>query len=157
MNNLIRRTIFHFLPSWAVGFLLASTFHSCAVLIGLIRIDVDMNPSDWFFMIWQDALGLLPTYGVIIAVTLLLAFLATHFIVKRLNQNASGSSNRTRFILFTIAGGLSFLLMLIAMQPILNVTLIAGTRTTLGLTAQCMAGICAGGLYSYLSNSSTKN
>jgi len=108
-------------------------------------------------MIWQDALGLLPTYGVIIAVTLVLAFLATHFIVKRLNQNASGSSNRTRFILFTIAGGLSFLLMLIAMQPILNVTLIAGARTTLGLSAQCMAGICAGGLYSYLSNSSTKN
>lgn len=158
MNNLIRRAIFQFIPSWAVGFLLASVFHSSAVLIGLLRIEVELTPNDWLIMIWHDLLGLLPTYGVIIAATLLLAFLITHFIVNRTGSRFPKQRlSRIRFALFATAGGLSFLLMLLAMQPILNVTLIAGARSTLGLLAQCFAGICAGGVYSYLSNSYTNN
>ncbi|WP_334019096.1 hypothetical protein [Alteromonas sp. S015] len=154
MRNLTRRAIFHFVPSWAVGFLLASLFHSISVLMGLVQIGVELKVSDWLSMIWQDTLGLLPTYGTIIAVALLLAFLVTHFIVNRISTH--GAKDATQFILFTIAGGLSFLLMLIVMQPIMNITLIAGARTAMGLAAQCVAGICAGGVYSYLSDSSTR-
>ncbi|WP_025256519.1 hypothetical protein [Alteromonas sp. ALT199] len=158
MKNLTRRTIFHFIPSWAVGFLLASVFHSTAVLMGLVDINVELTVNDWLFMMWQDALGLLPTYGVIIAVTLLLAFSVTHFIVNRLSLHKTKVSiNQIRFVLFTVAGGLSFLLMLLAMQPMLNVTLIAGARSTLGLIAQCLAGVLAGGMYSQLSDSSGRH
>ncbi len=154
MRNLTRRAIFHFVPSWAVGFLLASVFHSISVLMGLVQIGVELNVSDWLSMIWQDALGLLPTYGAIIAVTLLLAFLITHFLVNRLSlHEVKDTSSATRFILFAAAGALSFLLMLLAMQPILNVTLIAGARSTLGLVSQCFAGVCAGYVYSQFSNS----
>lgn len=154
MRHSTRRAIFHFVPSWAVGFLLASVFHSISVLIGLVQIGVELNVSDWLSMIWQDALGLLPTYGAIIAVVLLLAFLITHFIVKQLNLHETDGANRsTRFALFALAGGLSFLLMLLAMQPVLNVTLIAGARSTVGLVAQCFAGVCAGIIYSQLSDS----
>ena len=154
MRNLTRRVIFHFVPSWAVGFLLASLFHSIFVLMGLVQIGVELKVSDWLSMIGQDTLGLLPTYGTIIAVALLLAFLVTHFIVSRISTH--GAKGATPFILFTIAGGLSFLLMLIAMQPILDITLIAGARSAMGLAAQCVAGICAGAMYSYLSNSSLR-
>lgn len=154
MIKLTRRAIFHFVPSWAVGFLLASVFHSISVLMGLVQIGVDLNVSDWLSMIWQDALGLLPTYGAIIAVTLLLAFSITHFIVKQLNlYEAKSAISTTRSVLFALAGGLSFLMMLLAMQPVLNVTLIAGARSTLGLAAQCFAGVCAGFLYSQFSDS----
>ncbi|AXT40729.1 hypothetical protein D1814_04215 [Alteromonas sp. BL110] len=124
--------------------------------MGLVQISVALNVSDWLSMIWQDALGLLPTYGAIIAVTLLLAFLITHFIVKQLNlHEAKSATSTSRSILFAAAGGLSFLLMLLAMQPVLNVTLIAGARSTLGLVAQCFAGVCAGIFYSQLSDSSS--
>ena len=87
MKNLTRRAIFHFVPSWAVGFLLASVFHSTSVLMALVGINVELNVNDWLSMLWQDALGLLPSYGVIIAITLLLAFLTTHFAIKRFNFN----------------------------------------------------------------------
>lgn len=154
MKNLTRRAIFHFVPSWAVGFLLASVFHSTAVLMALMGINVELNVNDWLSMLWQDAFGLLPSYGVIIAITLLLAFLTTHFAIKRFNFNdVNTDMHSKRLILFMLAGGLSFLLMLVAMQPILNVTLIAGARSTLGLLAQCTAGMCAGAIYSKLSNS----
>ena len=154
MRHLTRRAIFHFVPSWAVGFLLASLFHSISVLLSLVQIGVELNVSDWLSMIWQDVLGLLPTYGAIIAVTLLLAFSITHFIVNRLSlHEVKDTSSATRFVLFAAAGGLSFLLMLLAMQPVLNVTLIAGARSTLGLVAQCFAGFFAGYIYSQFSDS----
>lgn len=154
MRHLTRRAIFHFAPSWAVGFLLASLFHSISVLMGLVQIGVELNVSDWLSMIWLDALGLLPTYGAIIAVTLLLAFSIAHFIVKQLNLHEAKSATSTiRTVLFAVAGGLSFLLMLLAMQPVLNVTLIAGARSSLGLSAQCFAGFCAGYIYSKFSDS----
>jgi hypothetical protein len=43
-----------------------------------------------------------------------------------------------------------FFVMLSAMQPILNVTLIAGARSTAGLIAQCCAGVFAGIVFSSL-------
>ena len=154
MIKLTRRAIFHFVSSWAVGFLLASLFHSISVLMGLVQIGVELNVNDWLSMIWQDAIGLLPTYGAIIAVTLLLAFSITHLIVNRLDLNdAKSATSTSRTVLFALAGGLSFLIMLLAMQPVLNVTLIAGARSTLGLAAQCFAGVCAGFLYRQFSDS----
>ncbi|WP_394221632.1 hypothetical protein [Alteromonas gracilis] len=158
MTNFLKLVACRFLPAWAVAFALASIFHSSSVLLRLTQINVNLELSDWFFMLWQDALGLLPTYGVIIAVTLSLAFFITHFILKRLcSSNATHSPTSVRFLLFSAAGGLSFLLMLIAMQPILNVTLIAGARSFSGTAAQCMAGVCAGFIYTYLSNKKPSN
>ena len=158
MTNFLKLVAFRFLPAWAVAFALASIFHSSSVLLRLTQINVNLELNDWFFMLWQDALGLLPTYGVIIAATLSLAFLITHFILKRLfSSNAKQDSTSVRFFLFSAAGGLSFLLMLIAMQPILNVTLIAGARSFSGIAAQCMAGVCAGFIYTCLSNKKPSN
>ena len=134
--------------------ILGCGFSTCKCVPLNFRFNVELNVNDWLSMLWQDALGLLPSYGVIIAITLLLAFLTTHFAIKRFNfNNVNTDMHSKRLILFALAGGLSFLLMLLAMQPILNVTLIAGARSTLGLLAQCTAGMCAGAVYSKLSNS----
>jgi len=155
---MLRIIAFRFFPAWAVAFILASMFHSSSVLLRLTHINVDLDLNDWFFMLWQDALGLLPTYGVIIAVTLSFAFFITHVILKRLfDSDAKHNAAPVQLFLFSAAGGLSFLLMLMAMQPILTVTLIAGARSLWGTAAQCMAGVCAGLIYTHLSNRKATN
>ena len=153
MKKFIRHAFLVFIPAWAVGFVLASIFHTTAVLTALTEIDVSLNINDWFFMIGQDLLGLLPTYGAIVAVTLALAFFITQYAVRRLSQKGiENFSFLTRLIVFSAAGAVSFWVMLIAMQPILNVTLIAGARSLFGVLAQCSAGLVAGSTFTYLSN-----
>ena len=153
MKKFIRHTFFVFIPAWAVGFILASIFHTTSVLTELAKIDVCVGLSDWLFMIGQDLLGLLPTYGVIIAVTLALAFFITQYLIKRIYSRRTESVPfPTRLALFSAAGAISYWLMLMAMQPILNVTLIAGARSLEGLLAQCLAGLIAGCVFAYLGN-----
>ncbi|AGP77015.1 hypothetical protein I633_03665 [Alteromonas mediterranea 615] len=153
MNKAIRHILFSFIPAWAVGFLLASIFYSIAVLINLSLIHVKLQPRDWWFMISQDLVGLLPTYGLIIGFSLFLAFIIAHKVTRRVEKHLERRTTvSTRLLLFGAAGGLSFLIMLLAMQPILNVTLIAGARSVAGLCAQCLAGVAAGSVYTYLSN-----
>ena len=156
MKKFIRHTFFVFIPAWAMGFILASILHTTSVLTELAKIDVSVGLSDWLFMIKQDLLGLLPTYGVIIAVTLALAFYITQYVINRSqSRRLESTSFPTRLALFSAAGAISFWLMLMAMQPILNVTLIAGARSLAGLLAQCLAGLIAGCVFAYLNNKST--
>ena len=153
MKKFLRHTFFVFIPAWAAGFVLASILHTTAVLTELTKIDVSIGFSDWIFMIRQDLLGLLPTYGVIIAVTLALAFFITQYLINLIYSKRTESAPfPTRLALFSLAGAVSFGIMLMAMQPILNVTLIAGARSLAGLLAQCLAGVIAGCVFAYLGN-----
>ena len=114
MNKAIRHILFSFIPAWAVGFLLASIFHSIAVLINLSLIHVKLQPSDWWFMISQDLVGLLPTYGLIIGFSLFLAFIIAHKVTRRVEKHLERRTTvSTRLLLFGAAGGLSFLIMLL--------------------------------------------
>jgi len=124
-------------------------------LYELHNIDVEISVPEGVTMIIGDIQGLLPTYGAVIAIALLLAFLITHWVlsvIKNKQHLRTSTSRLPTFFLFTfgVAGVLAFWIMLSAMQPILNVTLIAGARTALGTAVQCLAGLIGGLLYSKL-------
>ena len=145
LTNRFIKLILPFLSAWLVAFLLASVFHSCFVLYGLIVIDIDINTASAFSMIFQDITGLLPTYGVIIAAALLIAFTFARFVFLKQSTTTSLS-----ILVFALSGATAFMVMLAAMQPILDVTLIAGARTTMGIFAQCASGFVGGALFGKL-------
>jgi len=139
MAHFVKHTALPFLITCLCTFVLASALHSLFVLTALAGIDIEIGFANAMQMIGSDLLGLLPTYGVIIAVTLALAFTFARFVFLRQQKPA-----RFTVLIYALAGMVGFLVMLSAMQPILNVTLIAGARSTAGLIAQCCAGLIGG-------------
>ena len=155
IKNSFFKSVFAFFTAWLTSFTLASVFHSSFVLYELHNIEVSISLLEGATMMISDIQGLLPTYGAVIAIALLLAFLITHWalsVVKNKQRFRTSTSHSPAFFLymFGVAGVLTFWIMLSAMQPILNVTLIAGARTVLGTAAQCLAGLIGGLLYGKL-------
>jgi nucleoside recognition membrane protein YjiH len=142
------RRIGYFLIASIVGFLFASMLHTQSVLAGLSDIGVVIPLMDRLSTTGKDLVGLAPTYGVVILIALGIAFSVAGLLNKKLNTKA--------WYLYPLAGGLAFLVMLLAMQPILNVTLIAGARGTAGLIMQIIAGVIAGLCFASLLSSKTK-
>ena len=135
-----------FLLTWLVTFSLASLFHSQFNVNQLVDVGVKINVLDRVSLTIDDWVGLLPTYGIIIAIGLLLGFTIAGLLLKRLNGS--------RFTLFLIAGATTFVVMLLAMQPIMNITLIAGAREA-GFYAQVLAGALGGALFARLTKASS--
>ncbi|MDO6534388.1 hypothetical protein [Alteromonas stellipolaris] len=137
-----------FLPAWLATFLMASSLHTFQVLNALSSIGVEISSTEWLSSAWKDAVGLLPTYGIIIAIALLLAFWVVTIIRKYAIKH---DIKKPRFIALTsVAGASSIAVALLAMQPILNVTLIAGARGYDGFLLQCFAGLLGGFIYGLL-------
>ncbi|MEM6983884.1 MAG: hypothetical protein AAF510_12980, partial [Pseudomonadota bacterium] len=82
----LTRILPSFLVSWLLTFTLASLFHSQYVVNQLVNVGVVVGFNDRVNLILEDWLGLLPTYGAIIAVALAIAFLVTWFIAKKMNK-----------------------------------------------------------------------
>ena len=150
MLAFLRHILFCFIPAWLVAFIFASVLHSHFVLFELVALNIHIPASKWLYMVLDDLSGLLPTYGAIIAVTLTISF----FIASRLNslleKRALTLTKNGAAGMFGAAGAVGFLIMLAAMQPILDVTLIAGARSHLGIAAQCIAGFVSGLVYGRL-------
>ena len=51
-------------------------------------------------------------------------------------------------LVFSLAGAFAIAVMLMAMHPLLHVTLIAGARSPMGFTCQCLAGAIGGYVFS---------
>ncbi len=131
------RTLVAFSMASFATYSLASMLHSQFVLWELRRLGVALSAGPWLNMMWQDWLGLAPGYGSVIALTLGLGFILVNWLPL-------GS---WRFI---VGGGIAMAVMLLAMQPVLDITLIAGARTPLGFFSQCLAGLCGGWLFARL-------
>jgi len=145
MAHFVKHTALPFLITCLCAFMLASVLHSLFVLKALTDIDIDIGLTEALQMIGGDLLGLLPTYGVIIVATLALAFTFARFAFLKQQKPASFTA-----LIYALAGMVGFFVMLSAMQPMLNVTLIAGARNTAGFMAQCGAGALAGIVFSWL-------
>ncbi|MFC3094575.1 hypothetical protein DRW07_13200 [Alteromonas sediminis] len=130
-----------FLFTWILTFTLASVLHSQFVVNELVNVGVKIRLLDRLSLTIDDWVGLLPTYGVIIAIGLLLAFIVVGFIIKKAPEK--------RFILFLCAGAAAFAVLLSAMQPIMQITIIAGAREA-GFYAQILAGAIGGALFAKL-------
>ena len=124
-----------FLLCWLCTYLCACVFHTHMVLYELSKINVEMTLEDRLFSTVYDLWGLLPAYGSAIAVALFIALLVT----ANLTQQFS-----SRRFLVPIAGAVAMLTMLLAMYPVMHITLIAGARSAVGLALQMVAGVFGG-------------
>ena len=132
----------HFLIATICAFVLASLFHSQFVMAELTAVGINISLTDRLSMSLDDLIGLYPTYGVVIAISLLLAFSLTTLLLKRFTIPFS--------LLYFIGGGLSVTTALLVMHPLLDITLIAGARSTFGFIFQALAGAMGGWVFSHL-------
>ncbi|MFU2509164.1 hypothetical protein [Pseudoalteromonas sp. ASV78] len=137
----LTRLLPSFLASWLLTFTLASLFHSQYVVNQLVNVGIEISFSDRVNLTLDDWLGLLPTYGAIIAVALALAFLVTGLLYRK--------HPKYGIQLFVIAGVTAFAIALVAIESIMNITIIAGARGW-GFYTQLIAGAVGGYVFAML-------
>lgn len=125
-----------FIVAVIVSFILASIAHSQFVLAGLTEVGVEIATSDRISMTLNDIKGLALGYGSVIFIALGAGFLIINAISKWVFPLPN--------LRYPVAGFLAIGGALLAMQPLLNVTLIAGAREPLGFFLQCTAGLVGG-------------
>ena len=130
-----------FLVSWLFTFTLASLFHSQYVVNQLVDVGVVVSLSDRINLTIDDWLGLLPTYGAIIAIALAIAFFAVVLLVKKFKKYSMA--------LFVASGITAFAVVLVAIESIMNIHIIAGARGW-GFYLQLLAGALGGLLFALL-------
>ena len=130
-----------FLVSWLFTFTLASLFHSQYVVNQLVDVGVVVSLSNRINLTLDDWLGLLPTYGAIIAIALAIAFFAVVLLAKKLEKYSMA--------LFVASGITAFAVMLVAIESIMNIHIIAGARGW-GFYLQLLAGALGGLLFALL-------
>jgi len=130
-----------FLVSWLFTFTLASLFHSQYVVNQLVDVGVMVSLSDRINLTLDDWLGLLPTYGAIIAIALAVAFFAVVLLVKKFEKYS--------MVLFVASGITAFAVVLVAIESIMNIHIIAGARGW-GFYLQLLAGALGGLLFALL-------
>lgn len=138
----LKQSVLPFFISWLITFLLASLFHSQYIVNQLVNVGVVIKFNDRVDLTLHDWIALLPTYGIIIAIVFLIAFTVTAFIIKKFKQ--------LHIQLFIVAGVVSFALMLIAIESLMNINIIAGARGW-GFYAQLFAGAMGGLAFGKLS------
>ena len=132
----------HFFVAVIFAFVIASLFHSQFVMAELSKVGVNISFSDRLSMSIDDLLGLYPTYGIVIALSFCIAFIVVSFIVKRVSLSP--------YILYPLAGAAGVTAALLAMQPILDITLLASARSTYGFVCQSLAGAMGGAVFAHL-------
>ena len=130
-----------FLVSWLFTFTLASLFHSQYVVNQLVDVGVVVSLSDRINLTLDDWLGLLPTYGAIIAIALAIAFFAVVLLIKKYEKYS--------MVLFVASGITAFAVVLVAIESIMNIHIIAGARGW-GFYLQLLAGALGGLLFALL-------
>jgi hypothetical protein len=135
MRNITLWPWWRFIRAWFLTFTLASMAHTQFNIWQLGKVDIAVSLNQRIAMTGQDWLGLLPSYGVIIAGGLLLGWLICAVIFHF--TQARSTLVKASFIL---AGGITIGAIHTAMYPILQVTLIAGARD-FGLLLQILCGL----------------
>jgi hypothetical protein len=132
----------HFLVAVIFAFIIASLFHSQFVMAELSKVGVEILFNDRLSMSIDDLLGLYPTYGIVIAVSYFISFIVAGLLIKRFTLSPN--------ILYFLAGGVGVTVALLAMHPILEITLLAGARSTFGFICQSLAGALGGVVFANL-------
>ena len=134
--------LLHFCIAILATFVLASLAHSQFVLHELASLGVTIDVATRISSSLDDLSGLLPGYGGILAVGLLIGFSIMGLLRKY--RPAVG------YWVYPVGGLITVLVAHLAMHPIFNVTLIAGARTPLGLLCQALAGLIGGYVFMQL-------
>lgn len=140
--NFYLRLCTHFIVAVIFAFIIASLFHSQFVMAELSKVGVEILLNDRLSMSIDDLLGLYPTYGIVIAVSYFISFIVAGLLIKRFKLSS--------YILYCVAGGVGVTVALLAMHPILEITLLAGARSTFGFICQSLAGAIGGAVFANL-------
>lgn len=130
------RRIAAFVVAALVAFVAASLIHTQIILAGLSDLGADIPLSLRISTSLADLLGLAPSFGVVVAIALLLGLLV------------AGLARRyvplPRPLAFAIAGAGAMATALWLMHLGFDITPIASARTTGGLLMLCLAGALGG-------------
>lgn len=143
----LTRLLPSFLVAWLLSFTIASLFHSQYVVNQLVNVGVVVPLGDRLNIMAQDWLGMITTYGVIIAVALAIAFTVANWLSKKYAIS--------RDVWFTFAGIAALATVLIAFELIMKINVIAGARGW-GFYTQLLAGAAGGFVFSKVSAALTR-
>lgn len=153
--------IFQLLITTIITFLIASALHTQSVLSGLIAVGADIPLSVRIKTVFVDFVGLLPTYGAIVLVGMLIAMSVAVLIAKTLLakpvEHTSDQTQKSQVWLYALAGAVAMFTLLAAMHPILNVSIIAGARGLSGLLTQSIAGAIGGAVFGLIKSRANKH
>lgn len=82
-----------------------------------------------------DLSGLFPTYGLGVLLALFLALGCCYWLFRPW---------RVPVVLYAIAGAMGIATLLLAMYPVMHITLLAGARGPIGFALQCLSGALGG-------------
>ncbi len=135
----IKHRLLPWLLAATAGFVVASVSHSQAVLYRLTALGIEIPLAVRLQSTWNDLVGLSPAYWPIIGVGLAIALPCAGWL--------SGRWPSLRLGLFMLAGFTAMAAILLSMQPIMEITVVAGARGALGMLAQCLSGAIAGAVF----------
>lgn len=134
--------LMHFIISVMCAFLLASLFHTQFVLHELVSLGVVVDFNTRVNASFDDVVGLAPLYGSVIALALCIGFSMAKLVQTRITSQATW--------LFPLAGFVAMMTVLLVMQPIMDITLLAGARSLFGKFCQGFAGLFGGLVFIHL-------
>ena len=153
----VARFFFQLIVATLIAFTVASALHTQAILSDLVAIGAEIPSSLLVQTMFVDFVGLLPSYGSIVFVGMIIAMTTTLLLIKKLikPQMAELKVRHNTFfsaevMLYALAGGVAMFTILAAMQPIMHITIIAGARGTSGLLMQTFAGVVGGAIFGLL-------
>lgn len=129
--------------------ILAVTISAQRVMGSLADLGAQISLSDRLTTTLYDLTHFATLYGVFVLVALLIAFLAGTYVYKKAGFG--------RWIVYSVAGGMAMLVMLMLMQQaFFGVPIVAGARDWFGLVLQMVAGAIGGLIFHLASKRSTK-
>lgn len=141
----IFRTLTAFLASAALTFVLAAVFYTQQVISRQAAIGVEYSAPQKFSTLLDNILGLAPSYGVVLAIGLAIAFPVAALLKRVLKPLAP--------LAFPLAGAAAVYTAIYLIENVVasgGVGALGGARGTLGMVLQCLAGLIGGGAFALL-------
>ncbi len=131
-----------FLVSALCALVLCAVVSTQLVLADIVSFGVAVSIEDRLDATVHDIFGLLPMFGPLLAIALMLGFVVAGLIVR--------FSNSKRLLWYCLAGAAAFVTMILLMRLSLNLTPLAAARTPIGLGMIAMSCAVAGVIFHYL-------
>jgi len=137
------RILIGYLAAAAVAVTLASAFHTQMVIAALGQAGASVPFDRRLAMTGGDLVGLIPQFGLVIAIGLAAGFLIAAGLRRILKPLAP--------VAYPLAGAAAIGVALTVMSMAFDgITPIAGARTTTGFALQCLAGAIGGFVFSMI-------
>ena len=136
------RVVVAFLVGSVVATILAVVAHNQMVLGALVGLGATIPPDLWAATLLADFQGFAPSYGAVLAGTLLLGFLVAALLRRWIPLPPP--------LAYALAGAAATAVALGSMPLLLGIMPISGARSALGFALQCGAGGIGGAVFGWL-------